>query len=106
MTFISCDSSDVNDGNDPLIGKWHHTKRAFSAGADPIIEDIEDGGIYGIREDGTFTYLFDGRSSGTWDISSDDILNFNFDEEVEDRVVNFNYEIVGSELTLACFCIL
>ena len=98
---FSCSSSDVPVITDKsLVGDWQHTERAYSIGAGLIVEEVSRGEIYEIRSDGTFTYDSGGRATGTWGISDDDILNFSFKEEVEDRIVNFKFELTGNTLIL------
>ena len=98
--LLSCssDTEAPNLGDSSLVGKWQLTERAYSIGAGLIVEEVSRGEIYEIRSDGTFTYDSGGRASGTWDVSADDILNFSFKEEVEDRIVNFKYEFDGDAL--------
>lgn len=97
--IFSCTSTDTPvDVENSLVGEWQHTERAYSIGAGLIVEEVNRGEIYEIRSDGSFTYDSGGRASGTWNVSADNILNFNYKEEIEDRIVNFKYEFDGNML--------
>ena len=102
LFLTSCISADDPTASDiSLIGYWQHTERAYSIGAGLIVEDVIRGEIYEIRKDGTFTHESGGLVSGTWEITPDNVLKFIFKEEVEDRVINLNYEINNDNLILS-----
>jgi len=99
--FISCASESTEVITDePLIGQWTHIERAFSIGGPLITEDVNDGVVYNIKSGGTFTLMSATSESGTWRVA-DDVLSFDFDGEVGDRIVDFKYEIDGDILTLS-----
>ena len=99
-SLMSCSDSDVSDNNDSIIGEWQHKESAFSIGAGFIVEDVTNGEVYRINDNGTFDYDFGQELTGTWEVTVDDVLSFNFDPVIEGRIVDFKYEIDGDELIL------
>lgn len=100
ISLLSCTDSGEAITIDSIVGEWQHTERAFSAGAGLIVEDVIRGEVYRINDDGTFTYVFEEEFTGTWEITVDDVLSFNYDVVVEGRISDFTFEVDGDELIL------
>ncbi len=100
ISYSSCTDIEDNINTDSIIGEWQHTQRVFSAGGDLIVEDVIGGEVYRIDGDGTFTYIFEEEFTGTWEVTTDDVLSFSFEVVVEGHISDFTFEVDGDDLIL------